>query len=203
MDWQEIGPHKDAVIWVRELRAGYWVAAVTPLPVPPASMPGFASPSGEMVLSEGFESQAAAVEAATQYVDQEHGRRAGGQESPGGEPRAQPTRGAASRRQFTRIPVSLPVIGRAPQFQEMVLRGMVRSVGPGGLMVEFPVVVVRDSILRLDLQTGLGPLEVQGRVVWIATTGNTIRHGLAFPEPKSPDFAAGLHIAESQSEGGG
>jgi len=85
----------------------------------------------------------------------------------------------------------------------MVLRGMVRSVGPGGLMVEFPVAVVRDSILRLALQTGLGPLEVQGRVVWTAATGNTIRHGLAFPEPKSPDFTAGLHIAESQSEGGG
>lgn len=197
MDWQEIGPHKDAVIWVRKVRAGYWLAGVTPLPLPPASMPGFATPSGEMVLPEGFKSRAAAVKAATQYINREHELTVGGQESPAGELRPQPTRRGVSRRQFARIPVSLPVIGQAPQFREMVLRGMVRSVGPGGLMVEFPVVVVRDSVLRLALQTGLGPLEVEGRVMWTAATGNIVRHGLAFPEPKSPDFADGLDIGRS------
>ena len=201
MDWQVIEPHRDAVIWVRELRAGCWMAAVTPLPVPPASMPGVASPAGEMVLREEFESQTAAVEAAKRYLHREHEQPVGGQELRGRDSRARPTKGATMRRQFARTPVSLPVIGRAPQFREMALHGMVRSVGPGGLMVEFPVVVVRDSILCLALQTGLGPLEVEARVVWTATTRGAIRHGLAFPEPKGPDFAAELHITEGLSEG--
>lgn len=201
MDWQEIGPHRDAVIWVRELRAGRWMAGVTPLAAPPAGMPGFASPSGELVLPEECESQAAAVEAAKRYLNQEQERR-GGQEPPGGDERPRSTRRVTKRRRFVRVPVFLPVIGRAPQFWETVLRGTVRSVGPGGLMVELPVVVVRGSILRLAFQTGLGPLEVEGRVAWTATTDGTVRHGLAFPEPRSLNFGAELSAAENQDEGG-
>ena len=202
MDWQAIGPHKDTVIWVRKLRAGCWVAAVTPLPVPPASMPGFASPSGEMVLPEGFESQAAAVEAAKRYILGERERRAAGPDPSEADSQTRPNRRVSKRRQFTRIPVSLPVIGRAPQYWEMSLRGTVRSVGPGGLMVEFPVVVVRDSILRLALQTGLGPLEVEGRVVWILPSKTAVRHGLAFNESRGLDFAAELDVPESLSGDG-
>lgn len=200
MDWQEIGPHRDAVIWVRELRGGRWMAAVTPLAAPPASMPGFTSPSGEMVLPEECECQAAAVEAAKRYLNREHERR-GGQESPEGDAWPRPTRRVTKRRRFVRVPVFLPVIGRAPQFWETALRGTVRSVGPGGLMVELPVVVVRGSILRLAFQTGLGPLEVEGQVAWTAATEGTVRHGLAFPEPKSPGFGAELYAAENQDEG--
>lgn len=107
------------------------------------------------------------------------------------------------RRQFSRIPVSLPVIGQASQFGGTLLPGTVRSVGPGGLMVEFPVVVVRGSSLRVTVKTGLGPLELEGRVVWTAVSRDTICHGLAFPAPKGPDFAAELGIAKSRSEGGG
>ncbi len=103
-----------------------------------------------------------------------------------GNKRAQRTRAAAQRRQFARIAVALPVTGRAPQFREMVLHGMVRSVGVGGMLVEFPVEVLPGSILRLALQTALGPLEVKGRVVWTAASRGTIRHGLAFPEPEDP-----------------
>ena len=70
-------------------------------------------------------------------------------------------------------------------------------------MVEFPVVLVPGSLLRLAIQTGLGPVEMEARVVWTAVTRETNRHGLAFPEPKGPDFATELHIVEGQSEGGG
>lgn len=71
----------------------------------------------------------------------------------------------------------------------------------GGLMVEFSVVVVRGSLLRLAVQTGLGPVEVEGRVVWTAATRGIIRHGLVFSAPKGPDFAAEWHLAEGQSCG--
>lgn len=196
MDWQEIGPYRDAVIWVRELRVGCWMAAATPLPVPPVSMPGCPSPSGEMVLPEEFESETAAGEAAKRYLNREQERRVRGQESAEGEARAHPTRRVTRRRRFVRVPVFLPVIGRAPQFQDMAFHGTVRSVGPGGLMVEFPVAVVRGSIVRLALQTGFGPLEIEGQVAWTATNGGTTRHGLAFPEPKGLDLAADLPVAE-------
>ena len=59
------------------------------------------------------------------------------------------------------------------------------------------------SLLRLAIQTGLGPVEMEARVVWTAVTRETNRHGVAFPEPKGPDFATELHIVEGQSEGGG
>jgi hypothetical protein len=191
VDWQQIGPYRDVVIWVRKLRADCWAAAVTPLPAPPESIPGIALPSGEMILPEGFACQEAAVEAAQRYFDRE-------QEPPRGDPQAQPKQRAVKRRHFARMPVALPVIGQAPQFREMPLPGVVRSVSPGGLMVEFPVIVVRGSLLRLAVQTGLGPVEMEGRVVWTTATRGTIRHGLAFPAPKSPDFAADWHLAEGQ-----
>ncbi len=167
---------------------------MTPLPVPPVSIPGIASPSGEMVLPEAFSSQAVAVEAAQRYFDRE-------QEPSRGDAQAQPTKGAVKRRQFVRIPIALPVIGQAPQFREMPLPGVVRSIAPGGLMVEVSVVVVRGSLLRLAVQTGLGPVEVEGRVVWTAATRGIIRHGLVFSAPKGPDFAAEWHLAEGQSCG--
>jgi hypothetical protein len=196
MDWQQVESRRGILIWVRKLSGDSWVAAVTPRPVPPVSMPGIASPSGDMVLPETYASQRAAVEAAKRYVDRE-------QESSQGETQAPPAKGRVRRRQFDRIPVALPVIGQAPQFREMDLPGMVRSVAPGGLMVEFPVVVVPGSLLRLAIQTGLGPVEVEGRVVWTAVTRGTIRHGLAFPVPKGPDFASELQIVEWRSKGRG
>ncbi len=55
-------------------------------------------------------------------------------------------------------------------------------------MVELPVELVRGSLVRLALPTFQGLLEVEGTVVWIASHGSVIRHGLAFPEPKQADF---------------
>ena len=100
--------------------------------------------------------------------------------------------GIANRRQFARIPVALPVTGLAPQFQEMGFRGIVRSIGMSGMLVEFPVEVLPGSILRVTIRTALGPLEVEGRVVWTAATRGIIRHGLAFTRPRKPQFTKGL-----------
>ncbi len=155
-----------------------------------------------MVLPERFACQGAAVEAAKRYVSLDHERLLGALEPVSGDTRAHSQRVEAKRRQFARIPVTLPIIGRAPQFREMSLPGMVRSISPGGLMVEFSVVVVPGSILRVALQTGLGRLEVEGRVVWTALTRGAVRHGLAFPEPRDPESYTELFDTDSTRPGG-
>jgi hypothetical protein len=198
MDWQEIGPHRDAVIWVRELRAGWWVAAVVPELSPSANRPALISPSEEMVLPAGFDSQAAAVEAAQRHIDREHAQRVRQTEIPEGEETAQETGPTPERRRFERIPVSLPAVGRAAQFPGVALRGMVRYIAAGGLMVELPVEVVSGSTLHVLLQTRQGPREVEGKVVWTAATGGTVRHGLAFPESQGPEFLEELLREESR-----
>lgn len=75
MDWKEIGPYRDFLIWVRQLRGGRWTAAVTCLSQQPASRAISTLPLDEMVLPEGFESEAAAIEAAKRHVNREHQRR--------------------------------------------------------------------------------------------------------------------------------
>ena len=89
---------------------------------------------------------------------------------------------------FEGAPVSLPVIGWAPQFLGTALRGMVRYVGAAGMTLEFRVEVVQGTVLRVVLQTLQGPLEVEGEIVWISFHGGVIRDGLVFPVPKGPDF---------------
>ncbi len=91
-------------------------------------------------------------------------------------------------RRFERLPVALPVTGWAPQFQEAALSGTVWYLGEGGLMVEFPVGLQRGTSVRVVLPTFQGLVEVEGTVVWTTSRGSVIRHGVAFPEPKGPDF---------------
>ena len=91
-------------------------------------------------------------------------------------------------RRFGRVPVALPVTGWAPPFQAAALSGTVWYLGEGGLMVEFPVGLQRGTAVRLTLPTRQGFLEVEGTVVWTTTHGPLIRHGVAFPAPKGPDF---------------
>jgi hypothetical protein len=91
-------------------------------------------------------------------------------------------------RRFARICVALPAIGWAPQFPGMPLRGMVRHIAAGGLMVEFPVEVVPGSTLRIHLETRQAAREMAGKVVWTAADGDTIRHGVSFPEPQALEF---------------
>jgi hypothetical protein len=96
--------------------------------------------------------------------------------------------GQSETRRFEGVPVSLAVIGWAPQFLGTALQGMARYASEVGMMLEFPVEVVRGTVLRVVLQTPQGPLEVEGEIVWTSFHGRVIRHGLAFPEPKGPDF---------------
>jgi hypothetical protein len=91
-------------------------------------------------------------------------------------------------RRFGRVPVALPVIGWAPQFQGTALSGVVLYLGEGGMMVEFPVQLTRGTSMRVFLPTFQGPVEVEGTVMWTASHGSVIRHGVAFPDPKGPDF---------------
>lgn len=100
----------------------------------------------------------------------------------------EPEEGRAGMQHFERVPVALPVLGWAPQFQGTALRGMARSVSAVGLVVEFPVEVVRGTVMRLALQTRRGPLELEGRIVCTALNEGVMRHNLVFPEPKGPDF---------------
>jgi hypothetical protein len=108
--------------------------------------------------------------------------------------------GRAYRRRFERVPVALPVMGRAPQFPGIALRGMARYVGAGGMMVEFPVEVVQGTVLQVIFSTPRGPLEMEGEIVWTSSHGGVIRHGLAFPEPKDLAFVE-LVVGEHQSGG--
>lgn len=101
-------------------------------------------------------------------------------------------------RRFIRLPVAVPVIGRAAQFGETELRGMVRNIGGGGLLAEFPVQIVPESRVSLVLHTRRGPLPVKGHVVWADPPGNTIRHGIAFEKTKGHDFAKDLVLGESR-----
>jgi hypothetical protein len=186
VDWQAIGTYRDAVIWVRERQTGCWVAAVVPMPPSDVKRPALICPSEEMVLAAECELQAEAVEAAMRYIE-------GGQEQPvgptrGGEEEAQEAGLGPEARRFERIPVSLPTVVRASQFPGMGIRGMVRYVAAGGLMVELPVEVVSGSSLQVLIQTPQGPREVEGKVVWTAVNRDKVRHGLSFPEPQGPEF---------------
>ena len=107
---------------------------------------------------------------------------------------------AYGRRQFARFPLSLPLIGRASQLGGEEIRGMVRNVGGGGVMVEFPVEMMPGGTVTLVLQTRRGAITVEGRVVWAVAADGKIRHGVAFHEPKGQEFAVDLFVAESRFE---
>lgn len=106
---------------------------------------------------------------------------------------------ASGSRQFGRLPVSLRAIGHTPQVSGGPLRGTVRTVGVGGLTVEFPMEVPPGSLLRVLIERQHGPLEVEGRVVWAAGVSDAVLHGLAFLTPKDPTFAVDLFIEEVRS----
>jgi len=100
------------------------------------------------------------------------------------------------QRRFARFPVSLPATGRAPQVTKSVLNGMVRSVGSGGILAEFPRETPVGSVMHVVLQRRHGPLEIECRVTWTAKAGGVIRHGLAFLTPQPPGFAEDLFLEE-------
>ncbi len=102
------------------------------------------------------------------------------------------------RRRFVRLPVVVPVIGRAVQFPGEEIRGMVRNIAAGGVLAEFPVQMVPGSVVDLVLQTRRGPRGMEGKVVWTSAVQGKIHHGIAFPEPKEPTFALELFLHENR-----
>jgi hypothetical protein len=96
------------------------------------------------------------------------------------------------RRRFGRFPISLAALGRSSEIGAKELHGTVRTVGAGGLMVEFPVEVPPGSTIHLVLQIQLGPLPVECRVVWTQASEGRVRHGLAFLEYMGKTFATDL-----------
>jgi len=52
--------------------------------------------------------------------------------------------------------------------------------------------------MRLMLKTQRGPIQVEGKVVNARATGSTIRHGLAFEEPKDLHFALDLFFNQDE-----
>ncbi len=111
--------------------------------------------------------------------------------------------GYLGERRFPRFEVALPIVGRVPQFPKRDIHGTVRNIGRGGLMAEFPVELVSGSFVDLTLHTQNGLLEEAGRVVWVASTGGTVRHGLAFSEPKGRDYMVDLFLGQQHGEGTG
>lgn len=104
-------------------------------------------------------------------------------------------------RRFPRLPVSTPVIGLASEGSGQELRGTLHCAGEGGLAVEFPKAVAPGTPMRLLLLTQRGQIEVEGKVVNARATGTTVRHGLAFQEPKDFHFALDLFFDEREEAG--
>jgi hypothetical protein len=105
---------------------------------------------------------------------------------------------APGNRQYGRLPVSLSAVGQSPQATGEQLRGTVRDICEGGLMVEFPVEVPPGSLLRVLIERQRGPLEVEGRVVWTTVAHGMVGHGVAFREPQGEDFAMELFLGEGR-----
>ncbi|HWT83282.1 MAG TPA: PilZ domain-containing protein [Candidatus Methylomirabilis sp.] len=106
-------------------------------------------------------------------------------------------------RRYVRMSVSLPIIGRAAEFGERELLGMVRNIGGGGVMAEFPVWIVPGSVVHLTLQTPHGPVAFTGEVAWADPRGTPIAHGIAFREPHGDAFAWEFFQGEQGSLTGG
>ena len=104
-------------------------------------------------------------------------------------------------RRFLRLSVSLPVIGLVPEGGGELL-GTLHRAGEGGLEVEFPAEVAPGTLMRLVLQTQRGPIQVEGKVVNARATGATVRHGLAFHEPKDFHFVLDLFFNEGEEAEG-
>ena len=196
MMWETLGPYRDFLISVKQLGSTGWAAAVTPLPQPTETRVPANAPLNELVFPEGFDSLAAAEAAAKRYVDREHARQAQREGPEGREGVGGPEEHLGQRR-FLRFPAYLPVIGFAPQLELGEILGVVRTVSAGGLMVELPVELAPGSAVDLALLTQHGPLEVEAQTVWTAASGDTVRHGLTFPQPQHLDFAESISVGGS------
>ncbi len=194
--WESHAPFRGGMIWVKELGATAWAAAITPLPQSSKDLASIVVVPNELILPQVFDSRAAAQAAAEKHIDQELNRQVYPEA-----PEVGGRMGGAEKyqvgRRFPRFPLYLPVLGLGSQLDQGELLGIVRNVSAGGMMVEFPVELVPGTGLDLALLTQNGPVEVEARTVWAAAGQGTVRHGLAFPQPKDYDFAVALHVEQT------
>jgi hypothetical protein len=90
------------------------------------------------------------------------------------------------RGRIPRILMELPVTGRTPQFPGIELRGMIRNLGPQGVMADLPLRVTPGTQVALAIQTWQDTLEIQGQVVWTSGGGGCVHHGISFLAPLEP-----------------
>ena len=100
-------------------------------------------------------------------------------------------------RRFVRLPVAVPVVGRAAQFGDTEVHGTVWNIGEGGLMAKFPVQILPGSVVDLILQPRTGPLAVTGEVAWTEPPGHQVGHGIAFRDPKGHGFALSFFFSKN------
>ena len=197
MDWRDIGPYRGYEIWVRGRPDGTWVAAVVPVPSPPDASPTQVGPLDDRVLPQAFDSDAAAMTAAMRYINREQERRVQHDlafrewKSPGA------IAAGLRRRRCLRFPVALRVIALSSGGQTREFHGVVRNVGAGGLMAEFPALLGPGSVIDLLLQTRRGLMDLAARIVWSAASNGPVCHGLAFSLPRDESFAVGLFVGGS------
>lgn len=84
----------------------------------------------------------------------------------------------------------------------LLLRGHTGEVSRGGLLLRLPQAIPPGTVLEVTLQTGRGPLSLEGAIVWAQPSearksGELIDHGLRFTSsPWSVSLALGFLLAE-------
>ena len=106
--------------------------------------------------------------------------------------------GTRPTRRFGRHAVSLPAVAYVSQMEAGTLLGTVRTIGDGGMLVEFSIEIPKGTFVRVAVQLPQTSLELEGQVVWIVKSDTAVRHGLAFTVPKPRGFAATLSLTKSE-----
>lgn len=86
------------------------------------------------------------------------------------------------RRRFVRVEVNLPFTYRLKGRIISPKRGYTKDLSAGGLrgVFEEPLVVGQKVLIRLDLDDGMGPMVLEGRVVRVDVRGDEIEQGIEF-----------------------
>jgi len=94
--------------------------------------------------------------------------------------------GGSVQRRFPRYPIQLPFLYQsAGGGMTRMEAGWTRSVAEGGATLELSARLPPETPLWMRLQTKSGPIEMEGRIVWVAGRGpeeGGVIHGVAFTQ---------------------
>jgi hypothetical protein len=84
-----------------------------------------------------------------------------------------------------RLPFDFPVTCQRKGLAAPAFQGRTRDISRGGVLLRLPQILPPDTALEFTLHTPIGPLTLEGTVIWVAppegrTPGGPIRHGLQF-----------------------